>query len=369
MAPAASKVQTVPAFVETGQVVDVDIETYSITCVTQFTKKPLSNLAFATPYQHHANGEGIYFMPEVGSLVWICFPSDGSKPFVLGWAPAREENDSLRSNKQGLNPGDIYLGTRDENFLILRRGGVVQIGGGPLSQRMFIPLNNTIKDFCENYSLNTLGGDLEWSVSREESTTDGHRPALVRLQAREYADDAQPIALLEIGSSQGNVSKIGSHSGSSANILSLVINASGAKGAAKKISLEFRKDGAAVWKFENDVTWNVKTKLSVRSEDNLTLSSGKQAELDGATVLIKSTQGAMDINAQTVLGLLAGSMVNIGPQVTIGKGGTPALLADPIFMTWLLTHVHTSGGPGSPTSPPIGAPASGPHLSTTLKAK
>src|SRR5512140_3956649 len=103
MTVAASKIRTIPAFIETGQVVDVDIETYSVTCVTQYTKKALSNLAFATPYQHHSNGEGIYFMPEVGSLVWICFPSDGSKPFVLAWAPAREENDSLRSNKQGLN--------------------------------------------------------------------------------------------------------------------------------------------------------------------------------------------------------------------------------------------------------------------------
>src|SRR5512142_1614872 len=235
MAVAATKIRTVPALIETGMVIDVDIETYSLAAVTQYTRKPLTGLAFATPYQHPANGEGIYFMPEAGSLVWICFPSDGSKPFVMAWAPAREPNDSLRSNKMNLNPGDIYLGTRDENFLILRRGGVVQIGGGPICQRMFLPVNNTIRDFCENYSLQSLGGSLEWSIAREESTTDGNRPALLRLYAREYADDEQPVAFLEIGS----------HSDSAQNILSLVINESGQAGAAKKISLEFRKDGSA----------------------------------------------------------------------------------------------------------------------------
>lgn len=359
MAVAATKIRTVPALIETGMVIDVDIETYSLAAVTQYTRKPLTGLAFATPYQHPANGEGIYFMPEAGSLVWICFPSDGSKPFVMAWAPAREPNDSLRSNKMNLNPGDIYLGTRDENFLILRRGGVVQIGGGPICQRMFLPVNNTIRDFCENYSLQSLGGSLEWSIAREESTTDGNRPALLRIYAREYADDEQPVAFLEIGS----------HSDSAQNILSLVINESGQAGAAKKISLEFRKDGSASFNYESDVAWDVKGTLSIHSTGDMTLSTDNDMSIAGATVEIEAKTGAGQLKAATTLDVLAGTQVNIGPKVFIGKGTTPAMLADPTWLTWLLTHVHTSTAPGSPTSPPLAPLTSGPHISKTLFGK
>ena len=160
-----TRAAVVPAIIQHARVLDVDIASYTLTIATEFAKKPMSGIPFSSPYQHMNNGEGIYFMPEVGSLCWVCEPSDGGMPFVIAWAPAQDEGD-FKSGKQDLNPGDIYLGTRDENFLILRRGGIVQIGGGPLSQRLYLPVNNTIKDFCENYSLNTVGGDFEWSVKR-----------------------------------------------------------------------------------------------------------------------------------------------------------------------------------------------------------
>src|SRR5258708_39925591 len=113
----------IPAIIETARIIDVDVATYTVSIATQFSKKPQNDIGFATPYQHFNNGEGIYFMPEVGSLCWVCFPSDGNRPFVLAWKSASDEGDE-RSKKQDLNPGDIYLGTRDENFLILRRGGI-----------------------------------------------------------------------------------------------------------------------------------------------------------------------------------------------------------------------------------------------------
>lgn len=354
---AASHIRAFPAYVETGQVVDVDIENYQLICVTQYTKKPLTGLGFATPYQHFANGEGIYFMPEVGSLCWICFPSDGSKPFVLGWAPAREESGSLRSRKQELNPGDIYLGTRDENFIVLRRGGVVQIGAGPICQRMFLPVNNLIKDFCENYSLQTLGGDLEWTVDRSEYTTDGNRPSRLRVKAREFADDPEPIAVLEIGS----------HPDSASNILSLVIKESGKKGAATKISLEFQKDGSASFQYEGSVAWYVKESLDVRVDENATLSAGQAMNIDGATVAIESTEGVFTMKAATTMDLSAGAKVDIGPLVFISKGTIPFMLASPAWLTWLYTHSHPSAPPGPP-SPPT-PPTSFDHISTTLFGK
>jgi hypothetical protein len=244
---AATKGRTVPASIETAQVIDVHPESYTVSVVTQFTQKAIVELAFASPYHHFANGEGIFFMPEVGSLCWVCFPSDGGKPFVLAWAPARDKDDTLRSNRPTLNPGDIFLGTRDENQIILRRGGVLQIAGGPLCQRLFIPVNNTISDFCENFGLHALGGDLEWTVERAETTTDGRRPAHLRIKAKEFASDEGYVATLEIGS----------HGDRDPSILSLNIFESGEKDAAVKVSVLLDKTGNLSFTVKQSVTWTV----------------------------------------------------------------------------------------------------------------
>ena len=358
MNSAATKDRLVPAYIECGQVIDVDIEAYTVSVVTEFTRKIISAIPFATPYQHPSNGEGVYFMPEVGSLVWICVPSDGGRPFVISWRPVREDSDSLRANKLALNPGDIYLGTRDENFLILRRGGVVQVGGGPLSQRMFLPVTNTIKDICENYSLISLGGDLEWSIQREEFTTDGRRPALLRLAAREFANDEVPIAILEIGS----------HPSSSANILSLIINASGQKGAAKKIGVELRKDGSASFTFESDVEMETEGTFSVRAQQELKLYGKAKAVLEGGVVQVLSTTGMMELKALTNIAITAGAAVSIGPRLIVGGGGAgtaPALLGSSAFLTWLLTHSHPVVAVGHPTGPP-NKPTTSDYLAKTL---
>lgn len=374
---AATFAHTGPAYIESGIVLDVDIESYSLTVHTQFSRKPIYGVSFAVPYHHSENGEGIYFMPEVGSTCWIAFPSDGMRPFVLAWTPMRDSvTGSLKSNRANLNPGDIYLGTRDENFLILRRGGVVQVGGGPLSQRMYIPLNNVIKDFCENYQLHTLAGDLEWTVLRDETSTDGMRPSILRLAAREYADDAKPIALLEIGSSEAPNPPIdSSHTSNSSNILSLTINASGDEGAERKISLSFRKDGSSVWRFNGDVSvTTVDSSFVLVAEDTLDLTGTKHTNLTGGDVEITAddpTSGTMKMKSQKQMELtaVAGPMTLAAPNIsiaasggpvsigttglTVAGGATQVVLASASLINYLLKHTHNVVALGAPTSFPL----------------
>ncbi len=348
-----TKTQTAPAVIESGRILDVDVTTYTVTITTEFTKKPATGVKFATPYQHYDNGEGIYFMPEVGSLCWVCFPSDHNRPFVLAWGPASDDGDA-RAKKKDLNPGDIYLGTRDENFLILRRGGVVQIGGGPLSQRLYLPINNTIKDFCENYSLQTFGGNLDWTVQRDVNTTDGKRPALLSLSAKEFADDPSPVAQLQIGS----------HGNGDDRILSLLIKESGQDGAADKIELSLGKDGSVKWHVTKDVEWTVDGDFKVKSK-NLNLEASDAVTVKGKTidaeaqsgVKIKASAGNVEVEALLV------KLNNI-----VQAGGTqPVAMAIPLI-TWLVSHTHTSGPPGSPTSPPV-VPPTGSISSQSLFAK
>lgn len=351
---------TVGAFVESGRVLDVDISNYTLAITTQYSKKPQTGITWSSPYTHFVNGEGVYMMPEVGSLCWVCFPSDGNRPFVLGWAPAGDEGD-YRSRRQDLNPGDIYLGTRDENFIFLRRGGIVQIGGGPLCQRMFLPVNNTIKDFCENYGLHTLGGDLEWGVQRTENDTDGKRPALLSIKARELADDAAPIAELLVGS----------HGSGDNTILSLLIKDSGQSGAASQIELKLGKDGNVAWTVKKDVKWAVDGKYTIEAKQDVSIksSSGKVAVEGGTTVEVTGASGVTIKASAGIVEITGAPLVKMGSIVQVGSAPQPVALAVPL-LTWLATHFHmiVVPIPGTPTSPPAVPPPIPAITSTTLLA-
>lgn len=334
------------AVIYRARIVDVDVRYYVVSVAAENLKKPLTDISFATPYQHFENGEGMYFMPEVGSICWLCEPSDGSKPFVLAWASASEEGD-YRAQKMDLNPGDIYLGTRDENHILLRRGGVIQIAASPLAQRLFLPINNTIRDFCQNYGLHTLGGDLTWTVDIPETTKDGTSPTRLSLSAREMAEDRKPVATLEIGS----------HVGDADAILTLVLNDSGADSQKPKVTLKMTKAGDVSWLIEGKVSWTFKDELTIKvtkdatvsSEASLNLEGALKAVLTGGAVLVESKSGAVAVDAK------AGMTVSTsggGPALSAGSASNFVLLDS--LLSWLTTHVHdhpTVGPTLQPTQP------------------
>ena len=330
------------AVIATGRILDVNCEDYTVSVATEYAKKPQMGISFATPYQHPENGEGIYFMPEVGSVCWLCFPSDGSKAFVLAWASAQTDR-SFRSKKVQLNPGDIYLGTRDENHLTLRRGGVVQIGATALAQRIYMPLNNVINDFCENYNLHTPNGDLIWTLARLESDKDGKRPSLLRLQAMRMADDEGPSAILQIGS----------HGSDEKTILSLVILDPSTNKSKAQISLKMDKEGTVTWEIEKDFTQTVKGKytvtvtkaLSIEGKDTVTVKAGGKTTVDSKGAMVLKSGSTVDVK---------GTMITLDSNSRkLGSGSSyPPLLADSALLSWLAGHMHPTTSPGAPTGPP-----------------
>lgn len=188
---------------EEATIVDVDREKWVVKVVTKHTAKDVPNVQLLSPYHHYINGEGFAVMPEVGAVCIMAFPSDDTPPFILGFKGVAsqtnvesaggetQETYSFRSRRPKLNPGDIAITTRDENFLILRRGGVVQIGATALSQTVYLPIRNYIKHFCENYEVNTLGGNMEWRVNRVENDPSGNAPCTFDFQMNEFAQDAK----------------------------------------------------------------------------------------------------------------------------------------------------------------------------------
>lgn len=290
------------AIVETARIVNVNVQDWTVDVATEHGDKKHFDIQVSTPYLHFFNGEGIYCMPEVGALCWICKPSEGrmSTPFVLGFqAPHDQQFDNFKAGRQSLNPGDIMMRTRDENFLILRRGGVVQIGATPVTQRMFIPVGNIIRDFCESYQLFTFGGELTWNTARKENASDGSALTTFSLKAKEKADEPKHIAELTIGS----------HGEGDPTTLSIVVRESGAKRALTKVNVVFTKEG--------DVSWEVTRDYSMRVDRNYSLEVGgdHSTQVSGATSLASTGKYSVETQAKAIMRALS----DMELQSTAGK--------------------------------------------------
>lgn len=198
-------------------ITNVNRRTFTVTAESRHTAKTIEDIQVLVPYHHYANGEGVHHLPEVGAICLVGWPNDNTPPFVMGYlgaASVQQTTDgdperstvaaegsptdaSFRSRRPQLNPGDIAFTTRDENFIILRRGGVIQIGATPISQRVYIPVLNYIKDFAENYEMHTFGGDVTWTVGRQEDDPSGDAPATYTFHMNEFAQDAKATVRIQ----------------------------------------------------------------------------------------------------------------------------------------------------------------------------
>ena len=333
----------VPSTIETARIVNVNIDDWSVD-VTSLppADKKYFDIQVMSPYFHYSNGEGIYCMPEVGALVWVCRPTEGEfgTPFVLGYqAPYDGDSQSYRNGRQSLNPGDIMLRTRDENFIILRRGGVVQIGATPTAQRIFIPIRNIIKDFCENYELYSFGGELTWTTDRTDQTTTGDAPTTFSLKAKRLANEPGQVAQLTIGS----------HGEGDPTILKLDIFESGQNGAKKVASMTFDDAGNATWTLVKDWTVTAKGNIGFESKEGDISFKADQgaASLEASkAVSVKSDTSDVTVEAAGAIKETSTGHTIEAPSIKLGGAGAshPVAWGDAIqgVFTQLLADLSTA---------------------------
>jgi len=346
----------VPPIIEKVRIVSVNIDDWTVDCVSEYANKRHFDVQVMAPYFHYINGEGIYVMPEVGALAWICTPSAGrfDTPFILGFqAPFDTAQANFRAGRQSLNPGDIMLRTRDENFLVLRRGGVVQIGATPVCQTMYIPLRNIIHQYCENYQLDTFGGTMLWKTERDDQTDQGDALTTLSFNVKDKANDKDHIAKLSIGS----------HGDGEPNTLVLSIHESGDEGAAAMMMLQITREGDVVWDLEKDWTVNVVGKYTIAAEGDIGLESQGNLVVSGkADASLKAVDGDLALSAGANAGLSAGAAVTVeAPQIKLGGSAVEPVIKGQqfvFFMTDLLTKIAAfASPPGTTGGPIIAAPA------------
>lgn len=341
-----------------ARIVDVNLRDY--TADTRMEAAPYIvkfDIPWISPYVNQNQGEGINWMPEVGSMCWICEPSeDGRESFILGWTTV-DEGGSYRGGRTLLNPGDIEIKTRDLNFLTLRRGGIVQIGSTPVCQRIFLPIRNIMQDFAENYEMHTPAGDLTWQVQRQNEDSDGHQKCLYTLGCKQFADDPvdNPVALL----------KIGSHGDGDKTILTLQTLDKG--GGDVKVTLTLDTDGNANWTVEKDFTLTINSgDFSVAAtQGKVSLSSGKAMSLDSQDTFDQHSSKAMGIKTDDAMTLQAMQKLALKglAGIDIDAALYPAMRASPDFIAWMnaVTAQLSAGAP-----PTMGGVAPNPGLAALL---
>lgn len=174
------------------------------------------------PTYVNADGGGAFSMPETNSVVWVCKPSDQRTPFImmgcsLPREPDEDEGDpaNMRMNRPVINEGDTVVASSDGATIILRKGGVIEIGANQTAQRFYIPLQSVIRDLCQNYELITAGGSMSLKSRRDDDTHgEAVTPVEFNLKIKDFAQD-EPIIELGLGriKNEDNQSVVGGNIG------------------------------------------------------------------------------------------------------------------------------------------------------------
>jgi hypothetical protein len=307
-----------PAEVVQGRVVGVNLVKWTVDVVAQFDRKKYFQVQVASPYQNPNNGEGLYVVPEIGSTCMVCIPSDSTAPFVMAFLmPVQTVNDSSPDAPSGTSPhgsqplhptdasfagnrprvkaGDIVLRTRDNNFVILHRGGVLQIGATELSQRLFIPLRNLMTDISENYEHHNSNGSIVWGLQDGPSLDQYPSQYLQTFRVfatDQYADirvavgkvynpipEPDPALLVAAGVAEGDDGQ-----GSNPIVYEVTVSpkgfvaqngdmASSSTGDTSVLKFVFDRKGNTVLRTEGNFFVRVKKKLNIEVTEAITLKT------------------------------------------------------------------------------------------------
>jgi hypothetical protein len=273
--------------------------------------------------------------------------TDGGKGDVTQEATAA----SFAGGRKRAKPGDIYIRNRDGSFIILHRGGVLQIGATELAQRIYVPLQNLITDISQTYRHQNIGGSINWFVAPGESSS--NPPTVQRNSFRLLAGDDKATLRVAYGKvsdvlkesdpkTKSDLTQLGV--GGDAVVCEVVVSPdqvdadTGAfeDGAAKSSVLRyfFDKAGNVLLRTEANVVLRAKKKLRLRIDDNVEVFGGKNLTLEFEGTARIQVKNGIDIS---------GGVIRL-------NGGSKAIATVGSIVTLTITApvpIATSAGPGT----------------------
>lgn len=391
---------SVAAYIHEARVFNVNMTNWTVDVQTIFDQKVMLDVQVSAPYLHPNSGEGIYAVPEVGSKCLIAIPSDGPPPVVLqfimpivtnpntstdeapvGTAPSggvkKDSGDyDFAGGRTRGKPGDLVMRGRDGNFVIVHRGGVLQMGSGPLAQRICIPLQNLVTDISQNYNHFNGGGSISWGIQDRGNDDPG---AEYRFTQRIYANDEFADIRIDMGRVRSPVPEPTGDDGETSNLEQLgigtddeivyefVLSKNGfetdagefkADAGDVKLRMFFDRGGNAMARFEGSVDLRIKKKLRITIDDDVQIICKKNASItaDGKLSLtgkslvdVGTDGGAVVINGGSKAVASVGSLVRIviTTPAFVNVIIPPAVLPvpAPIMPGTILEGIIVSGNP------------------------
>jgi len=364
----------VESYVLQGKIVGVNLANWTVDVISQFDRHRFAGIQVGSMYLHYNNGEGAYVFPEVGAKCMVTVPSDSSPPYVSSFIMPVEYNDQAapdapkgtQSNNQPnksstsatfsggrpkAKPGDIWFRTRDGNFVILHRGGVLQIGCSEICQSIYIPLTDTLMQMTKNYAHHNHGGSVLWGIQEGPAYQDlpseythtfrilaNDEEADVRVKVGKIHDPIiEPsgdggeqglLDLLSIGKEQIVVECVIAPKGFNADTGDPIDNKTRDKVVMRFF---FDKAGGVFLRAQGNVALTSKKKIYIKSKEDLTLESENQ-------ILMKAKNGMV---------LDGGALAHVkGSIVRLGKGSKPVAAQGALVqLTFPFTPVPVPGSP------------------------
>lgn len=330
----------VPGRIAQGRIVNVNMNNWTVDVVSVFDRYYWFNVQVGSPYQNTFAGEGFFVVPEVGSSVMIALPSDSSPPFVLtfvmppekitdtstsdaptgtrshGNNPQYPTDVTFAASRPPYTPGTLGMTGRDGQFVLLHRGGVLQLGATPVAQRIYIPLANQVIDMSQRYNHHNVGGAVLWGMQEQQGATNfpttyqqtfrvmaGDQYATVRIQAGNVTSPLAPeeslpetvvyeVAVIPTGfnADSGDVASAGAANG---------VTFKYALDAGGNISMTVA--GEVFHHYQNTVTINVDKTLTINGSADGAMTFQNGFTLDGGDfVTIKGNIVRLGAGSQAV---------------------------------------------------------------------
>lgn len=264
-----------------GRIRSVDLERYVCTVAIEYPEfQVVTDVAFSTDYASMKNSSFEGHIPQKDCRVRVDELEFGQ--FVIGKYLTVPGNISFKPDFKGfredLNPGDWCMSKDYGNKIVVRNNGVIQIQTSPVCRTEFTPSKNKIFSFCDNFQLQTFGGDLSWY--RDSNT-----------QAADF------VLRMKSECKKGFPEDIVLSMGSSAGLLSLNIG-------PDKCKIHIGKDGA----------------ITIEAQENITVTTPKSVNVIASTSAKVTTQAAtIDAPNTTITGNLSvGGSISSGGSISAG---------------------------------------------------
>lgn len=189
--------------IQRGFIVGVNPDKWSMTVQTVYGRRRIVDCSIPSVYAHRNRGEGIHFIPEVGADVWLCFPSEDSRPFPLCYIPPAGQDGSSKANRPNLTPGSYAMLTRDGNGIKIHRGGLVEIESTPICKMIFLPREDAIVTLAQEWRLETPSGRMHFYTGEPGELPNDQLAGRFLAQFKQEVNQKHHSVDLSVGSDVG----------------------------------------------------------------------------------------------------------------------------------------------------------------------